>query len=52
MKKKHIDIIALLFWYNFASKLTIFIFDLKNEKIGEIGNVIANYLFDIYEKDK
>lgn len=37
---------------NFASKLTIFIFDLEKEQIAYIGDTIARYLFDIYDKDK
>ena len=37
---------------NFASKLTIFLFDIKNEEIGYIANGIAIYLMDIYSKDK
>ena len=37
---------------NFASKLTIFIFDLDKEQIAYIGDAIARYLFDIYDKDK
>ena len=37
---------------NFASKLTIFIFDLEKEQIAYIADAIAKYLFDIYDKDK
>lgn len=37
---------------NFASKVTIFIFDLQKEQIKYIGDAIARYLFDIYDKDK
>lgn len=37
---------------NFASKLTIFLFDIKNEEIGYIANGIAIYLMDVYSKDK
>lgn len=37
---------------NFASKLTIFIFDLEEEQIAYIADAIARYLFDIYDKDK
>lgn len=37
---------------NFASNLTIFIFDLEKEQIGYIADAIAKYLFDIYDKDK
>lgn len=37
---------------NYASKLTIFLFDIKEEEIEYIANGIAIYLMDIYEKDK
>lgn len=37
---------------NFASKLTIFIFDLEKEQIEYIADAIAKYLLDIYSKDK
>ncbi len=37
---------------NFASKLTIFIFDIEKEQIKYIGDAIARYLLDIYDKDK
>ena len=37
---------------NFASKLTIFIFDIEKEQIAYIADAIAKYLFDIYSKDK
>ena len=37
---------------NFASKVTIFIFDIEKEKIKYIGDAIARYLLDIYDKDK
>lgn len=36
---------------NFASKLAIFLFDIKNEEIGNIANGIAMYLNEIYSKD-
>ncbi len=36
---------------NFASKLAIFLFDIKNEEIGDIANGIAMYLNEIYSKD-
>ncbi|MDD2524435.1 MAG: hypothetical protein PHG84_05985 [Endomicrobiaceae bacterium] len=36
---------------NFATKLTIFIFDIKEENIGFIADAIAKYLLDIYSKD-
>lgn len=37
---------------NYASKLTIFLFDIKEEEIAYIANGIAIYLIDIYKKDK
>ena len=37
---------------NFASKLTVFIFDLEKEQIAYIADAIAKYLFDIYDNDK
>ena len=37
---------------NYASKLTIFLFDIKEEEIAYIANGIAIYLMDIYRKDK
>lgn len=37
---------------NFASKITIFIFDIQKEQIKYIGDAIARYLLDIYDKDK
>ena len=37
---------------NFASKLTIFIFDIKMDDLPMVGNYIANYLLDIYSNDK
>lgn len=37
---------------NFASKLTLFLFDIKNEKIQWIANSIAIYLNELYSKDK
>lgn len=36
---------------NFASKLTLFLFDIKNEEIGDIANGIVMYLNEIYSKD-
>lgn len=36
---------------NFASKLGIFLFDIKNDEIQWIANGIAIYLKDIYSKD-
>ena len=37
---------------NYASKLTVFLFDIKEEEIAYIANGIAIYLMDIYEQDK
>ena len=37
---------------NFASKLTIFVFDIKMDDLPMVGNYIANYLLDIYSNDK
>ena len=37
---------------NFASKLTLFLFDIKNEEIQWIANGIAIYLNELYSKDK
>lgn len=37
---------------NYASKLTVFLFDIKEEEIAYIANGIATYLMNIYEKDK
>ena len=37
---------------NFASKLTIYLFDIHNDSIAFIGNAIANYIFYIYDNDK
>ena len=37
---------------NYASKLTVFLFDIKEEEIAFIANGIAIYLMNIYEKDK
>ena len=36
---------------NFASKLTLFLFDIKSEEIGDIANGIAMYLNEIYNQD-
>lgn len=36
---------------NFSSKLTIFLFDVRNEEIEYIGNAIATYLMEIYSND-
>ena len=37
---------------NFASKLTLFLFDIKNEEIQWIANGIAIYLNELYNKNK
>lgn len=37
---------------NFASKLTLFLFDIKVDDLPNIGNYMASYLFDIYSGDK
>lgn len=37
---------------NFASKLTLFLFDIKNKEIQWIANGIAIYLNELYSKDK
>ncbi len=37
---------------NFASKMAIFLFDIKNDEIQWIANGIAIYLNEIYSKDK
>ena len=36
---------------NFASKLTLFLFDIKSKEIGDIANGIAMYLNEIYSQD-
>lgn len=37
---------------NFASKLTLFLFDIKVDDLPNIGNYMESYLFDIYSGDK
>ena len=37
---------------NFASKLTIYLFDIHNDNIEYIGDAIANYMFHIYDNDE
>ena len=37
---------------NYASKLAVFLFDIKEDEIAYIANGIAIYLMDIYIKDK
>ena len=37
---------------NFASKLTIYLFDIHNDSIEYIGDAIANYILNIYAEDK
>ena len=36
---------------NFASKLTIYLFDIRNDSIEYIGDMIANYMCLIYDMD-
>ena len=36
---------------NFASKLTLFLFDVKVDDLTDVGNAIAQYLFDIYSNN-
>ena len=37
---------------NFASKLTLFLFDIEYGDMGDIGNKIADYLYEIYKADE
>lgn len=37
---------------NFASKFTLFLFDLKVSNVKNVGNLAANYMFEIYKEDK
>ncbi|QQK08417.1 DUF6933 domain-containing protein [Miniphocaeibacter halophilus] len=37
---------------NFASKLTLFLIDIKVADIENIGDLMVNYLFELYKKDK
>ena len=37
---------------NFASRFTIYIFDIHNDDIKYIGDVIAKYLLELYKDDK
>lgn len=37
---------------NFASKLTIYLFDIHNDSIEYIGDAIANYMYHIYDNDE
>ena len=37
---------------NFASKLTIYLFDIHNDSIEYIGDAMANYMYHIYENDE
>lgn len=36
---------------NFASKLTLFLFDIKLSNLDQLGVMMANYLFNLYEAD-
>ncbi|MEG2342169.1 MAG: hypothetical protein RSB95_03465 [Bacilli bacterium] len=37
---------------NFATKFTLFLVDIKIDEMGQIGNMIACYLIELYKKDK
>lgn len=37
---------------NFASKLTLVLVDIKVDDLPSVGNLIANYLFDVYSESK
>ena len=37
---------------NFASKLTIYLFNIHNDNIEYIGDAIANYMYHIYDNDE
>lgn len=37
---------------NFASKLTIYLFDIHNDSIEYIGDAMANYMYHIYDNDE
>ena len=37
---------------NFASKLTIYLFDIHNDSIEYIGDAMANYMYHIYDNDR
>lgn len=37
---------------NFASKMTLFLIDVKVDDLEKVGHTIANYLFELYKKDK
>lgn len=45
-KKKCIQLV------NFASKLTLFLFDVKKSDVENVGNMIAHYLLELYKTDK
>ena len=36
---------------NFASKLTLFLFDIKKKEMQDIGNLLANYLLTLFQDD-
>lgn len=36
---------------NFASKFTLFLFDIKKKEMQDIGNVLANYLLKLFQED-
>ena len=37
---------------NFASKFTLFLFDIKVKDVGDIANLMFEYIFDIYSDDE
>lgn len=37
---------------NFASKMTLFLIDVKVDDLENVGDMIANYLFELYKEDK
>lgn len=37
---------------NFASKFTLFLFDIKKSEIDRIGTMILTYLFELYSEDR
>ena len=45
-KRKCIQIV------NFASKLTLFLVDIKLADLGNVGDMIARYLLELYKTDK
>lgn len=37
---------------NFASKFTVFLFDIKVDDLSNVGNFISDYLFELYKDDE